>query len=83
MARATGTALRTPEAYARVATVGGEEIQALLFPLDVARVNPLRMVDLDRFDHALLLQLLDRCPRERTVDLQALDERRRSDELHL
>ena len=50
---------------------------------DVTRINPLCVVDTDRLDHALLLQLLNSCPSQRTVDLQALDKRRRCNKLHL
>merc|ERR1719258_56794 len=46
------------------------------------REDPLRVVVGDHLDHALLLELLDRCPREGAVDLQSLDERRRRDQLH-
>ena len=34
--------------------------------------DPLRVVVGDHLDHALLLELLDGCPRERAVDLQSL-----------
>ena len=46
-------------------------------------VDPLGVVVRDPLNLISSLELLDRCPRERGVDLKPLHKRRRSDKLHL